>query len=569
MIINANSTITLDKRGVNLIVCSNEQKILESRVLYNLHPVIRSIACDITAAVSQRYALTAFGHICSQCGNCCERDNILIQGADIFNIALKLGISAEAFRKKYLRPADTWNPWDGYLKLKRGKCPFLKRDTTGYRLCSIYNIRPLSCRLFQPVSPLCKKEPGFLTEYLKSISICGDEMTLTVEYPALYNSENKRQPAVFKCLIQDEGIKELVEKLKNALAQVEGNQIDLLETAVLKTQKIFNDCLNKIYANPKDESLHKKIKELREILDNLSQLIIKTPGAHVSLDDLWKQLRVIETWKKEGILPSPPCSQSMSEPCGNEMNYIAKLENTLLKSVVMFPEIITLHLDSQGEEIHYPLPLSSNVKVKEAVRNFVKTLVNTEGEKLQLILTKTDPPCYLCGECCSCFGVEIKPSDIRRIAGRLGISVKQFRKDYLKEHMYSWNRSDGCLKKKKINNTDRYYCTFLEKKKDGFFYCAIHQFKPEVCGMFPPIHSICRKINNPPHWFRLPQNIIRLELTPSKINLATYYTHTMGNGDFSIEWRGEKKLQEAADLLTEALREYPVRRNQEREETIV
>ncbi|MCS6991826.1 MAG: YkgJ family cysteine cluster protein [Chitinophagales bacterium] len=84
----------------------------------------------------------AFADIdCLQCANCCRTALAVFEKPDIHRIAHHLGMSEEAFIKKYLRPHPDYE----YL-ICQLPCPFLTPDNR----CSIYAIRPTGCRTYPP-----------------------------------------------------------------------------------------------------------------------------------------------------------------------------------------------------------------------------------------------------------------------------------------------------------------------------------------------------------------------------------------------------------------------------------
>ncbi len=72
---------------------------------------------------------------CLQCVNCCKEMNIPLEGKDVNEISMKLGLSMKEFKAKYLEKTDQG------LKIKGKPCPFLKDYG-----CSIYVCRPKNCR---------------------------------------------------------------------------------------------------------------------------------------------------------------------------------------------------------------------------------------------------------------------------------------------------------------------------------------------------------------------------------------------------------------------------------------
>jgi len=553
MKVNKYTRFTLNRSSVTITTPAKGRKkeIYEGKLLYSCHTDIHKIVQDLVEEIAERYSLSAFGHICTQCGNCCRRENILVKGTDIFNIAHKLGISPEKFRKRYLKPGNTWNEWDGYMNLKRGKCPFLKRDPSGYYSCSIYDIKPESCRFFPAMNQYCKKKPGYLVEYLYEVQMDGDEIKLTSGKPGKEGKAEFDKIFEFKFKIRDKKIKKLIEKLSNTISSLEGEQINLIENAIKRAESVFRKFHDNFGLEYRKPNFGERLKQLREIVEDLSDLTVQSPGSFSTLDNLWKDLRGIEA-KARGEM-GIDYSATFPPDFFKEDKNIYNGETCNINSISMFPDIITVYLEKECEILPQPIHLSSSEAIKNASRSLIKAVTTIKNEKLQLNLTEPDPICYLCGECCGYFGIEIRPSDIRRIANRFGITEKQFKKDYLNPPKYSWNKSDGCLKKRVIEGDKNAKCILLEKREDGYYYCTIHEFKPVVCREFTPRHSLCRKINNIPNWYRLPANIIRMDLGSSKIVLHTAYTHFNMTEGFEIPWSDDGALVKPVNDLLEAI----------------
>ena len=82
---------------------------------------------------------------CSRCGNCCDQDFIIISDGDLERIANFLNMTWREFREKYLKRIKG----DWYLK-ENSPCSFFDN---GKKLCTIYQVRPTSCRQFPYQSP--------------------------------------------------------------------------------------------------------------------------------------------------------------------------------------------------------------------------------------------------------------------------------------------------------------------------------------------------------------------------------------------------------------------------------
>ncbi|MCE1246970.1 MAG: YkgJ family cysteine cluster protein [Firmicutes bacterium] len=523
------------------------REVREAKILYNYYPAIQESTACFTEMIAEKYSLSAFGHLCTQCGNCCRQENILVQGADIFRIAHELGVSIEKFRKRYLKPAGTWNEYDGYLKLKKGKCPFLKQNPSGCYSCTIYKYRPQSCRMFQSMSQHCRKDPGFMIQYLDEIVMQGDDMRISIISPSSDNP-GIMKTHVFNYKLEDENLRRILAEISKNAESVEGESIDLIAGAVKKAEEILGRFIENFAREAKGEKFAERMSMLRDIVKDLDEITSREPDDCPPLDEVWKKMRTIEALAKGENSHSANGVKS-----GDEEIPLYLKENLEINSITVYPEIITVNFRLNGFLTPYPIHLSSSSGIMGRVRDFVKSLVMLEGDQHQLTLTETDPICYLCGDCCAQFGVEIQPSDIRQFADNMNLPIGEVKEKYLEQHRYSWNRADGCMKKHKLPGEDQLKCVLLEKRDNGYYYCSVHSYKPDVCKQFTPNHILCRKVNNIPHWHRLPGNIIRIDLSGNKLHLHTNYTHKSKPDGSVIYWRDEAVLSDAVLKLAEEI----------------
>ncbi len=92
--------------------------------------------------VNARYFFTAADRIikCRRCGNCCSKfDNVLIKKREMKSIASYLRISTSKLKRRYNITHHSPRLWS----LPGNPCAFLDGSH-----CSIYDIRPNTCRAF-------------------------------------------------------------------------------------------------------------------------------------------------------------------------------------------------------------------------------------------------------------------------------------------------------------------------------------------------------------------------------------------------------------------------------------
>jgi uncharacterized protein len=85
---------------------------------------------------------------CSQCGNCCTGPPgfVWFDEAEGEAMAGQLGLTVEAFHKKYCKKKQGRWTLDEVSTRNGFDCVFLRRDSDGKALCSVYSVRPTQCR---------------------------------------------------------------------------------------------------------------------------------------------------------------------------------------------------------------------------------------------------------------------------------------------------------------------------------------------------------------------------------------------------------------------------------------
>jgi Fe-S-cluster containining protein len=121
-------------------------------------PELERLCRDLFRAIRERVKRADPARLAVSCGrcqssDCCRSYNVLVTREDVARLRDGLGIAAEAFQEKYLRPAIDWcsdYPWQlACDEDARGdKCVFLKETPAGQMRCSVYGLRPKICRDF-------------------------------------------------------------------------------------------------------------------------------------------------------------------------------------------------------------------------------------------------------------------------------------------------------------------------------------------------------------------------------------------------------------------------------------
>ena len=80
---------------------------------------------------------------CTACGNCCKEVGPVLNQADVERLAVRLGMTAQAFIEAYLKPEEDPDEAGPRWEMRIRSCPLLKDNR-----CSVYEDRPDSCRRY-------------------------------------------------------------------------------------------------------------------------------------------------------------------------------------------------------------------------------------------------------------------------------------------------------------------------------------------------------------------------------------------------------------------------------------
>lgn len=101
-----------------------------------------------------------YSYVCIRCGHCCSTGpNISLTGYDVIRLASYRGVHWADFIRLYTNVivADVF-PFVALTGVGKGICPFLRRDS-GVAVCSVYDARPMRCRLY-PLTLLSPSPSG-------------------------------------------------------------------------------------------------------------------------------------------------------------------------------------------------------------------------------------------------------------------------------------------------------------------------------------------------------------------------------------------------------------------------
>lgn len=501
-------------------------------------PEIRDLARQITRSLAERHALDWFGQVCGRCGISCQRPDVLVREHEVFALQMRLGLTEKKFRKKYLREADTWNAGDAYLKNPGNRCPFLEGQpgTPMGTACSLHEVRPQSCRDYLANQPGCRKDPGLLVEEIRRIDI--DATTTRVSLKNDTAHEEATDPQVWQQLSDKLGTGS---RLPNhRLSSILGSIKDIVEERILD-----------FHPSKVDDAYQRVFERVQKMLQQAAELVdMGDEQAESLLDESWTRLA---TWQEQihgpRQLPDQPGESLSAERAWQAL----RLEERCLQ--VQFP-----NGQQQALERGTVLP---------AIQQFLEALLSVNDDLVQQALTIEEPDCYMCGECCRAYAVEIHPSDIQRLAHFLGLTSRQVVERYTLESRFSWNGGDRILQKKPVptysknlrelrllGNRGSEQCVFLERRQDGLFYCKVHSHKPSVCRAYQPTHALCRTTNQRENAGRQAQQLAWVELRNDRLKLHTRRRLDQGLEPLDFlrsEW---PSLHEAASQLEHSVAQH-------------
>ncbi|MDP4264156.1 MAG: YkgJ family cysteine cluster protein [Bacteroidota bacterium] len=100
---------------------------------------------------------------CRSCANCCKTMTPVYSSKDIRRIAAHQGMTAAAFKKKWLRKEKNTGDWLN----KTTPCQFLDAGTNE---CTIYEVRPADCAGFPHLSK--KRMTDYMHVHKQNIDLC-------------------------------------------------------------------------------------------------------------------------------------------------------------------------------------------------------------------------------------------------------------------------------------------------------------------------------------------------------------------------------------------------------------
>ncbi len=473
---------------------------------------------------------------CSQCGNCCRRENILVTGNDLFQLSTALTLTEKEFYRKYLVPAGTWSEYDGFIRLKDGKCPFLEQKPSGRYKCKIYNDRPESCRLYMSTSPLCTKDSNDLIEEIKYLDIVNERIFFLLNSGQFYRD-----------LPISEELRIDFSDLLSTIASIKNEEANKVKTALGKLKEIIQDVEEGKISH---DYFMKKVHTLKEMLTTIWNQRISYSR---ELEELWTRISKIEL---ENFNKNEPLSYAQEEAQDSaEKHDLLSIEKFSLKSIMFCPLTMSLTYTVDKTEYNYSINYSVDKSLGEHIKDFTKRLYLVIRKNFPRVMDNFVPRCYMCGDCCTIFVIEIEPSDVRRLADELNMTEREFRETFTEPPRYSWNPGSVTMKKSLDEEGNRYRCIFLKKGDLDLYYCSVHGFKPDLCREYKSGKPQCYRHINDDLYYRLLSNIQNINLDVETVRVDTPYSFFKIERPVQINWKYHKGLKDAIEALLNYLRQ--------------
>lgn len=466
-------------------------------------PAVRATVGQGLRELVAAHERTIFGHHCGRCGNSCRRPEILVRESEVLALQQRLGLSEWAFRERYLEPATaTWNPRDGFLRHERGACAFLQDGEVAS--CSVYDVRPESCRSFASNAPMCVKNPDLLIEELKSARVGPSETRISLK-----SGEARSVPTPLGWFAE----------LERAVAEAEqadpNKYATILDKALVMLQGLEGEALW--------EGHRGTLEALETLLREAGELVYLRPALREPLEDGWARVRSLLARLAAEPAPAPaPRASGRQRPAGLEW---LQLEETGLSVQVKGK-------CSQRE-------FRTEPRLAELAWDLVLAVLERPEDSLQQAVQEAEPACTMCGECCRLFAVEVSPTEQRELCQFLKVSQAEFSERYTIPGRFGWNPGNRILKKlpthlysKRLKELplvapegQGVQCVFLERRSDGFFGCGVYPARPRPCRDFHPTSSLCRKTNSQVNPGRQAHSLRSLYLDAEAIRLYTVRGH--------------------------------------------
>lgn len=434
--------------------------------LYSDSPEVREAVGEGLRQLVASHSTTVFGSHCGRCGHSCRRPLIMVREADLLAIQLRLGLSEADFRERCLEPfKGTWNPRDAAMRHREGACPLLEGNT-----CTVYEVRPQSCRDFRSDKPFCVKDPELLIEELASVTVGREETRLV-----LVNGEVHQVPT------PPAWWQRLTEVSRVAAESDPRKYAAILEKALV--------ILGGLEGEVSWEGHRETLEALEMLLREAGELVHLQPDLQEALEEGWSRVRaLLERAGGECRVEGGGSEDERPEGLG----WLELVETG-----------VTVCRLGQAPEIR---EFCQEPELAALAWEFVRAVLERPDDSLQQAVQEPDPACTMCGECCRLFAVEVSPSELRALVAATSLRAEEF----TLPPRFGWNPGNRILQKvptplfpKRLRELplasaqgQGVQCIFLKRRDDGLFGCSVYAHRPRPCRAFQPTSALCRHTNS-------------------------------------------------------------------------
>jgi len=296
----------------------------------------------------------------------------------------------------------------------------------------------------------------------------------------------------------------------------------------------------------------------RPFLSALEEITSLAEGLHACIEEdraaieklCFKLQRILLQVRGEYVELTPVSADS---PVSDEK------EQYPISSVSIRSQSLSFSLDHGGDDTACCVEYRHNPDVMEKVRHLLNSIVKSDNEILLDALWHTSATCFMCGECCKSYRVEVTPIDVDRMASHFHMTVEAFRKKYLFPPAFAWNEGNAMLAKIDPQPPDQHFsyseCLFLRNREKGMSYCSIYEARPDVCREYHASNQLCKRIHQLKRAESLVDNIVSLEIEAHTLVLVTKQTTCQDPPHIRLDMEEEKQILAAYNSLKKALRE--------------
>jgi Fe-S-cluster containining protein len=546
MLINKQSSIIMTEDKIQIMTPEKAGK-KECTVQYKDDAFLREAVRRLVNVLVDKHKGELFPDICTCCGRCCKDRPVPVTAREIRKISFFLNMPVEeAFRKKYISPALTWNESDGSLKKVGNRCIFLERGTALPYKCRIHPIRPVACASLAPSMVTCEKDHGKLIYHLDRVLIEGDMLRASTR------SRLTMEKSLKGSLLMPE-----IEGLMSLIARRHDDSLDSSDTIISEADACLGDLRRMYFYGGERQDFIDKVRETRDLTNTIDA---DSKEGRMALRRLSVEVdKLMDLAEGE---PHPSYVETSKVFNGRKPAGPGKKDAPVIAALRF--EAGTLFIaGTRGERIfHYHLNFEHHRSILPLVRDLVRMIVRVDNDVVAASLEHGDPMCFMCGECCRCYKVELTHYDIDRLADHFKMSEKEIVKKYLQPSLYTWNDSYGILRKKQKSGSSVKSgfsgCVFLEKKALGIYACGIYEARPEICRVFSARSEKCREMSRLMKWDNHVENLLYFDVINDEILLTTRLIRENKLRPVAIDLLEEKRLRDLClQIKSEVTKKIP------------